>query len=66
MRLLCLCLLTTLSNLERNAHGIRGNCCVIPWRHPEDQGREGAGEIPGRRGPGGLPPAGRQDQRQAH
>ena len=32
----------------------------------DDQGREGAGEVPGRRGAGGLPPAGREDQRQAH
>ena len=31
-----------------------------------DQGREGAREVPRRRGAGGLPPAGREDQRQAH
>ena len=31
-----------------------------------DQGREGAREVPGRRGAGGLPPPGREDQRQAH
>ena len=37
-----------------------------PARHPRDQGREGAREVPGRRDPGGLPPAGRAHQRQAH
>ena len=37
-----------------------------PPRHPEGAGREGAAALPGRRDPGGLPPAGRQHQRQAH
>ena len=37
-----------------------------PARHPQGAGREGAGQVPGRRGAGGLSPAGRQDQRQAH
>ena len=31
-----------------------------------DPRREGAGQVPGRRGAGGLPPAGRAHQRQAH
>ena len=37
-----------------------------PARHPQGAGREGAGQVPGRRNPGGLPPPGRQHQRQAH
>ena len=35
-------------------------------RHPGDQGRRGARRLPGQRDPGGLPAAGRGDQRQAH
>ena len=35
-------------------------------RHPGHQGRRGAGRLPRQRDPGGLPPAGRADQRQAH
>ena len=35
-------------------------------RHPGDQGRGGACLLPGQRNPGGLPAAGRVDQRQAH
>ena len=37
-----------------------------PARHPASAGRRGAGQLPGARDPGGLPPAGREDQRQAH
>ena len=37
-----------------------------PARHPAGARREGAAALPGRRDPGGLPPAGRQHQRQAH
>ena len=44
------------------AHGRPGQ----PARHPAGPGREGAGRVPAPRGPGGLPPAGRPDQRQAH
>ena len=39
---------------------------VEPARHPDDPWREGAGEVPGRRGAGDLPVAGRAHQRQAH
>ncbi len=35
-------------------------------RHPGDQGRRGARELPRQRDPGRLPAAGRGDQRQAH
>ena len=35
-------------------------------RHPGDQGRRGARELSRQRDPGGLPAAGRVDQRQAH
>ncbi len=35
-------------------------------RHPADPGHRGAGRLPGQRDPGGLPAAGRADQRQAH
>ena len=35
-------------------------------RHPGDQGRGGSGLLPRQRDPGGLPAAGRVDQRQAH
>ena len=37
-----------------------------PARHPHHPRREGAGQVPGRRGAGDLPPAGRAHQRQAH
>ena len=37
-----------------------------PARHPHHHGREGAGQVPGRRDPGDLPAAGRAHQRQAH
>ena len=37
-----------------------------PARHPRGPGRRGAGRISGRRDPGSLPSAGREDQRQAH
>ena len=37
-----------------------------PARHPAPAGRRAAGELPGARDPGRLPPAGREDQRQAH
>ena len=37
-----------------------------PARHPAPAGRRVAGQLPGARDPGGLPPAGREDQRQAH
>ena len=47
---------------RRAAHGRRRQ----PARHPQGARREGAGQVPGRRSPGGLPTAGRQDQRQAH
>ena len=35
-------------------------------RHPAAAGRRVAGELPGPRDPGRVPPAGREDQRQAH
>ena len=35
-------------------------------RHPCDQGRRGAGQLPRQRDPGGLPAARRDDQRQAY
>ena len=35
-------------------------------RHPARARREGAAAVPGGRDPGGLPPAGREHQRQAH
>ena len=35
-------------------------------RHPARDGRGSAGDLPGQRDPGGLSPAGREDQRQAH
>ena len=35
-------------------------------RHPGDQGRRGTRGLSGQRDPGGLPAAGRADQRQAH
>ncbi len=35
-------------------------------RHPCDQGRRGAGDLPRQRSAGSLPPAGREHQRQAH
>ena len=37
-----------------------------PARHPAPAGRRVAGQLPGSRDPGRLPPAGREDQRQAH
>ena len=37
-----------------------------PARHPAHPGHRGAGRVPGERDPGGLPTAGRADQRQAH
>jgi DNA-directed RNA polymerase subunit beta' len=37
-----------------------------PARHPADQGSAGRAGVPAQRGAGGLPPAGREDQRQAH
>ncbi len=37
-----------------------------PARHPAPAGRRGARQLPGARDPGRLPPAGREDQRQAH
>ena len=37
-----------------------------PPRHPARARREGAAAVPGGRDPGGLPPAGREHQRQAH
>ena len=37
-----------------------------PARHPARARREGAAAVPGGRDPGGLPPAGREHQRQAH
>ena len=37
-----------------------------PARHPAPAGRRVAGQLPGARDPGRLPPAGREDQRQAH
>ena len=37
-----------------------------PARHPGGPRREGAAALPRQRDPGGLPPAGRHDQRQAH
>ena len=37
-----------------------------PARHPAPAGYRAAGELPGPRNPGRLPPAGREDQRQAH
>ena len=39
---------------------------VEPARHPRGARREGAAELPGERNPGGLPPPGREHQRQAH
>ena len=39
---------------------------VEPARHSARARREGAAEVPGERNPGGLPPAGREHQRQAH
>ena len=39
---------------------------VEPARHSPRAGREGTADIPGERNPGGLPPAGREHQRQAH
>ena len=40
--------------------------CREPARHPAPAGRERAGQLHRQRGAGGLPPAGREDQRQAH
>ena len=37
-----------------------------PARHPARARREGAAEVPGERDSGGLPPPGREHQRQAH
>ena len=39
---------------------------VEPARHSPRARREGTAEVPGERNPGGLPPAGREHQRQAH
>jgi DNA-directed RNA polymerase subunit beta' len=50
--------------LRPRRRGPDGRRCEPP-RHPQDQGR-GRWPLPGRRGAGGLPAAGREDQRQAH
>jgi DNA-directed RNA polymerase subunit beta' len=52
----------------RPGEGRRGSDgrLVEPPRHPEDQGREGARQLPRGRGPGGLPAPRRAHQRQAH
>ncbi len=47
---------------RRAPHGGLGE----PARHPGRPGRQAAPGVPGERGPGGLPAAGRHDQRQAH
>ena len=46
----------------RGADGRSGE----PARHPQGARRARAGEVPGRRDPGGLPTPGRSHQRQAH
>ena len=50
---------------DRRRRGPHGRGLESP-RSAHDQGGEGTGPLPRGRGPGGLPPAGREDQRQAH